>query len=79
VKAKSALLATIVRIGATTRCGLVGLTYAETKDAHALRLRVSCRILEKSGRIRLPHSGFDQAEPLQTTLSNQINALLAEE
>lgn len=36
-------------------------------------------ILDKRGRIRLSHSGFDQSEPLRATLSDEIDALLREQ
>jgi len=35
-------------------------------------------ILDKSGRIRLVHSGYDGSEPLQRELSKEIETLLHE-
>ena len=35
-------------------------------------------IMDKSGRVRLVHSGYDRSEPLQPALAKEIKALLNE-
>ena len=34
--------------------------------------------MDKSGRVRLVHNGYDQSEMLQAELSKEIEALLSE-